>query len=159
MMAMQTAPHYPGAKVKPSLDPNSLAKFVDPLPIPRIVRSAERRVDPMNAGNKIPFYRLEMSQFEARVHRDMKPTRLWGIGGSSPGPTIETRSGEGVLVEWANHLPTTHFLPIDHSLHGAEKDKPDVRAVIHLHGGKRPRKVMAIQKIGICRGNRRHITI
>ncbi len=135
---MQTAPHYPGAKVKPSLDPNSLAKFVDPLPIPRIVRSAERRVDPMNAGNKIPFYRLEMSQFEARVHRDMKPTRLWGIGGSSPGPTIETRSGEGVLVEWANHLPTTHFLPIDHSLHGAEKDKPDVRAVIHLHGGKTP---------------------
>ena len=42
------------------------------------------------------------------------------------------------MVEWANQLPTKHFLPIDHTLHGAEADKPEVRAVVHLHGGKTP---------------------
>ena len=45
---------------------------------------------------------------------------MLGIGSSSPGPTLETQSGKGVLVEWVNALPTAHFLPIDHHLHGAE---------------------------------------
>src|SRR5262249_49787007 len=31
-----------------------------------------------------------------------------------------------------------HFLPIDHHIHGAEADKPEVRTVIHLHGAKAP---------------------
>ncbi len=31
-----------------------------------------------------------------------------------------------------------HFLPIDHSLHGAEKSLPEVRGVVHLHGGRTP---------------------
>jgi len=51
---------------------------------------------------------------------------------------FETRSGQGLLVEWANDLPSSHLLPIDHSIHGAEADKPDVRAVVHLHGAKAP---------------------
>ncbi len=33
-------------------------------------------------------------------------------------------------------LPPQHFLPIDHTLHGAEADKPEVRTVVHLHGGR-----------------------
>jgi len=45
---------------------------------------------------------------------------------------------KGFLVEWANELPAAHFLPIDHTIHGAEADKPEVRAVIHLHGAKAP---------------------
>ena len=45
---------------------------------------------------------------------------------------------KGVLVEWANELPAAHFLPIDHTIHGAEADKPEVRTVIHLHGAKAP---------------------
>jgi spore coat protein A len=68
----------------------------------------------------------------------MKPTRLWAYGSTSPGPTFEARSGQGILVEWANELPTQHFLPIDHSIHGAEAGKPEVRAVVHLHGAKVP---------------------
>jgi len=79
-----------------------------------------------------------MRQLESKVHRDVKPTRVWGFGGSSPGPAIETRSGQGVLVEWVNELPTQHFLPIDHTIHGAEANKPDVRVVTHLHGAKAP---------------------
>ena len=41
-------------------------------------------------------------------------------------------------MEWVNELPPRHFLPIDHSLHGAEAKLPEVRSVIHLHGGKTP---------------------
>ena len=136
LMMAQTAPHFPAAPVKPSLDPNTLAKFVDPLPIPAVARSTELRPNPNDPGSKIPCYRLAMRQCEAKVHRDMKSTRFWGLNSSFPGPTIETRSGEGLLVEWANELPRSHFLPIDHSIHGAEADKPEVRAVVHLHGAK-----------------------
>ena len=42
------------------------------------------------------------------------------------------------MVEWANELPSKHFLPIDHHLDGAGLDVPEVRSVIHLHGGKTP---------------------
>jgi len=79
---------------------------------------------------------MEMRQMEQKVHRDLKPTRLWGFGNSSPGPTIEVRAGQGVLVEWVNALPREHFLPIDHRLHGAEPGLPETRAVVHLHGAK-----------------------
>jgi FtsP/CotA-like multicopper oxidase with cupredoxin domain len=41
-------------------------------------------------------------------------------------------------VEWVNELPAKHFLPIDHSLHGAEAGLPEVRGVVHLHGAKAP---------------------
>ena len=124
--------------VRPLLNPNTLAQFVDPLPILDVARSTEFRPSPLDPAVRLPYYRFAMRQIESKVHRDIKPTRFWGFGSSSPGPTIETRSGQGVLVEWANELPTAHFLPIDHSIHGAESDKPDVRAVIHLHGAKAP---------------------
>ncbi len=70
------------------------------------------------------------------MHRDVQPTRFWGYGDSMPGPTIEARSGEGVLIEWPNELPRHHILPIDHNLMGAEASNPEVRTVVHLHGAK-----------------------
>ncbi len=124
--------------VRPTLDPNSLTPFVDPLPNPEVAHSTEFRPSPTDPTAKVPYYRLAMRPIESKVHRDVKPTRFWGIGSSSPGPTIETQSGSGMLVEWANELPAAHFLPIDHRIHGAESDKPDVRTVIHLHGAKAP---------------------
>ncbi|HUD99224.1 MAG TPA: multicopper oxidase [Bryobacteraceae bacterium] len=130
-------PHQPPPS-GPVLDPGKLAPFVDPLPIPPVARQAGTRPSPTDAAVKIPFYRLPMRQITSQVHRDLKPTRCWGIGSSSPGPTLETQKGDGMLVEWANELPGAHFLPIDHRLHGAEADKPGGRAIIHLHGGKVP---------------------
>lgn len=79
-----------------------------------------------------------MREVAAKLHRDLPPTRLWTYSGSWPGPTFETRSGQELLIEWANELPGRHFLPIDHRLHGAEMDKPEVRAVVHIHGAKVP---------------------
>jgi spore coat protein A, manganese oxidase len=136
LVAHQTSRGGQEVSVRPTLDPNSLKPFVDPLPIPEIARPSGYRPSPADPAVKLPYYRLAMRQVEGKVHRDLKPTRLWGFGSSSPGPTFETRSGDGLLVEWVNDLPHEHFLPIDHNIHGAESDKPQVRAVVHLHGAK-----------------------
>jgi len=121
-----------------NLDPNTLARFVDPLPLPQIAQPVGHRTAPDHPGEQVPFYRVAMQAIRSKLHRDLPPTNLWSYGGSVPGLTFETRSGRGLLVEWANDLPQKHFLPIDHSLHGAEKSTPEVRGVVHLHGGKTP---------------------
>src|SRR5271165_195591 len=118
-----------------TLDPDKLSPYVDPLPIPQIAQPIGTRSSPEDASLQLPYYRLAMRQIESKVHRDLPPTRMWGYGSSSPGPTFETRSQHGLIVEWANELPRRHFLPIDHTLHGAEAKLPEVRSVIHLHGG------------------------
>jgi spore coat protein A len=124
--------------VRRPLDAHSLAQFVDPLPIPAVLQPEEQRPSPSNAKVSVPYYRLNLRAAETKLHRDLKPTRFWGFNSTLPGPTIEARSGQGVLVEWVNQLPTTHILPIDHRLEGAETDKPEVRTVVHLHGGRVP---------------------
>jgi spore coat protein A, manganese oxidase len=121
-----------------TLDPNALAKFVDPLPIPPTMQPNEHRANPANPAVRVPYYKLGMRPFETKVHRDLKATRMWGFGSQFPGPTFDVRSGQEILVEWANELPDKHFLPIDHNLGGAGKDQPEVRTVVHLHGGKAP---------------------
>ena len=128
----------PAAPVIPNLDPNTLARFVDPLPLPRVAQPVDHRAAPDGSGERVPFYRIAMQAARAKLHRDLPPTALWAFGGSVPGPIFETRSGQGQLIEWLNELPARHFLPIDHGIHGAEKEKPEVRGVVHLHGGKTP---------------------
>src|SRR6202167_1074419 len=130
--------HAAPPKFRTQLQASSLAQFVDPLPLPEIMKPTGQRASPDNPAVLLPYYRVEMQQFHSKLHRDLKPTRLWGYRSTSPGPTFETRSGQGLLVEWVNELPETHFLPVDHSIHGAEADKPEVRAVVHLHGAKAP---------------------
>ncbi len=128
--------HLQNQMPKKLLNLDSLEHFVDLLPIPRIARPAGTRPHPEQSSAKIPYYRMAMRQVENKIHRDVKPTRCWGYGDTSPGPIIEARNGEPIFVEWANELPTAHFLPIDYSIHGSEKDKPDVRVISHLHGAK-----------------------
>jgi len=70
-----------------------------------------------------------------KIHRDLPPTTLWGYNGIWPGPTIEVRRNKPIAVKWTNSLPMRHLLPIDNSIHGAEKSLPTVRSVAHLHGG------------------------
>src|SRR5271156_68790 len=80
--------------VRPALDPNTLAPFVDPLPIPALARSRGFRPSPADPQVKLPYYRIEMRQFASKLHRDLKPTRQWGYESAVPGPTFETRSGK-----------------------------------------------------------------
>jgi spore coat protein A, manganese oxidase len=119
-----------------ALDVNTLAQFVDPLPIPEIAQAHGTRPSPIDPKRKVPFYRIQAQAIAGKVHRDLQPTRFWSFGPLPSGPTFETRAGEPLLVEWVNALPKEHFLPIDHSIHGAEADKPPVRTVVHLHGAK-----------------------
>ena len=137
---MPTAPAVlpPVPTPRPPLHPGALARFVDPLPIPAVKKPEEMRPDPHDASRRLPFYRVSMREAHVRVHRDLPPTHFWTYDGTLPGPTFETRSGEALLVEWRNDLPTRHFLPIDHTLCGAGRDRPDVRAIVHVHGAKVP---------------------
>jgi spore coat protein A len=118
------------------LDTSTLARFVDPLPIPALARPTGTRPNPAAPALHVPYYRIAMRQFQTKVHRDVPPTTFWGYNASCPGPTFEARSGKPILVEWANDLPQQHIFPLDHTLHGAEADKPKVRTVVHLHGGR-----------------------
>ena len=124
------------ATMPPALDVNTLAQFVDLLPIPEIAKPQGLRASPADAKLKVPFYRIQAQAITSKVHRDLPPTKFWSFGSSTPGPTFETRSGEPLLVEWVNALPNEHFLPMDRTIHGAEADKPAVRTVVHLHGAK-----------------------
>ena len=124
------------ATTEPVLDTNALARYVDPLPIPPVAKPAGLRADPSHPGSSIDYYRIAMRAFETKVHRDLPRTTFWGYDGACPGPTFDVRHHRPILVEWANELPTRHFLPVDHTLHGAEADKPEVRTVVHLHGGR-----------------------
>ena len=121
-----------------SLNASTLKPWVDPLPIVPLAKSSGMRPSPEDPQVKVPYYRIAMREMQVKLHRDLPPTTVWTYGDSFPGPVFDARSGEGLLVEWVNELPTKHFLPIDHTLHGAEADKPEVRAVVHLHGGKTP---------------------
>ncbi|MGB6191100.1 MAG: multicopper oxidase [Terracidiphilus sp.] len=134
------AQHMPHAAppTTPNLNPGTLARFVDPLPILPVAVPAARRPAPDGSGLSVPFYRVAMRAVTQKLHRDLPPTPLWSYAGSVPGLVFDTRGGEGQLIEWANQLPTTHFLPIDHTLHGAAKGLPDSRSVVHLHGGRTP---------------------
>jgi spore coat protein A, manganese oxidase len=125
-----------GKNPRTILDPNQLKRFVDPLPMLQLARSTERRPDPERPGHEVPFYRMHMRMFQMKVHRDIPPTTFFGYEGMFPGPTIEAFRDQAIQVEWINQLPLRHLLPIDHTLCGAEPDKPDVRTVVHLHGAK-----------------------
>jgi spore coat protein A len=102
-----------------------LIRYADPLPLPTVIRSNGK------AGETIE---IEMVQFQQKIHRDLPPTTVWGYNGSWPGPTIEAQSGKTLNINWVSKLPSTHFLPVDHSIHGAEPSLPQVRNVAHLHG-------------------------
>ncbi len=122
----------------PALDPSTLAPFVDPLPLPKSAQPAGMRAPLGKPGEPIPHYRIPMREALIKIHRDVPPTRMWCFGDRFPGPTIETQSGRPVMIDWENGLPAHHFLPIDHTLEGAGASLPEVRTVVHLHGGRTP---------------------
>lgn len=104
-----------------------LRPFIDKLPIPRVLAPKERCKDST-------YYEVEMQEFLHQFHSCLSPTKVWGYEGQVPGPTIEVEEGENTYVQWKNSLPDKHFLPVDHTLHGAHEGMPETRTVVHLHG-------------------------
>jgi len=106
----------------------NLTPFVDSLPIPQVL-------EPKTRHKKYTYYEVSMKEFEHQMHSELpNPTKVWGYEGMYPGPTFEVNRGEYLYVKWMNKLPEKHFLPIDHTLHGAGDFSPEVRNVVHLHG-------------------------
>ena len=120
------------APAVPMLNAFSLAPFVDEMPVPQ-------RIRPISTAqpNKL---RITMREVHAKLHRDIPTTRQWSYGEMALGPLIDVHAGHPLSIEWVNSLPTRHFLPIDHSLHGCGRDIPEVRTCVHVHGGKNPSK-------------------
>src|SRR5581483_1544213 len=102
-----------------------LTRYVDPLPIPPVIKP--------KSGETLE---LTLRTGSAKIHRDLPPTQIWGYNGMWPGPTIEAATAQPIFVRWKNELPRKHLLPIDHTIHGAGSDVPEVRTVTHLHGGR-----------------------
>jgi len=133
-MAMPTSQSQPTGPQPTLLRASTLAPFVDPLPLPVRLTPGHHKL------------RIAMRETHAKIHRDLPPTRFWTYAeASNPNPSalaplIEARAHQPLQIEWINQLPTQHFLPIDHSLHGCGTDIPDVRAVTHLHGARVPSK-------------------
>lgn len=124
------------AQARTTFDATALEKFVDPLPMLPVAAPVGRRPHPTRPNVTIPFFRIAMREVLTQVHRDAPQCTVWSYGPTWPGSTIEARSGEPIAVQWANQLPKQHMFAIDHTLHGAEASKPDVRTVVHLHGGR-----------------------
>lgn len=105
----------------------SLTKFVDALPIPP-------KLEPVKKDNTYTYYEVTMKETKQSLHRDLPRTTVWGYEGIFPGPTIEVDCAEKVFIKWMSALPKNHLLPVDFTVHGAHKDVPEVRTVVHVHG-------------------------
>jgi FtsP/CotA-like multicopper oxidase with cupredoxin domain len=108
------------------LDPSSLDRFIDPLPIPPTWSTAQ-----------LAASGLTMAPGIHRFHSQLGETATWGYGGASYlGPTIEAIPGNPVAFVARNRLGD-HPLGVDTALHGPNMadDATSPRASLHLHGG------------------------
>lgn len=112
-------------------NPDSLERFIDPLPIPK-------RLMPEETGGDGVQYHVRMLEFRQRLHSQLPPTRLWGYEGQYPGPTIEALRGMPIVVQWENQLPIQHIFAIDPRIPGASPPTRAVRSIPHVHGSRSP---------------------
>ena len=74
------------------------------------------------------FYELTMAETPITVHPDYQPTKFWAFDGVLPGPLIQAKYGEPVLVRFHNHLPSTS-VPQAYGI---------AEMTTHLHNGHTP---------------------
>ena len=153
------------AQVSPApaavLDPQSIPKFVDPLPMPLRV--------PVSGTSSSPL-ELSMNEFQQKLlpaafYTPLAPpydagTFLWcykaaGWPQTFPGPTLEARVGVPAHIRYVNRLEgpagrppvLQRFVSVDQTLHWADPlgqhgamnaYSGPVPAVPHLHGGEVP---------------------
>jgi spore coat protein A len=117
--------------------PLNLVPFVDPLPRPAVAQPTS------GVPGGAAHYDIAMTEFTQQLHRDLPATRVWGYGGTYPGPTIEARRDLPVTVTWINDLRgpdgllrTRHYLAVDTCLHGPDMTGETPVTVVHLHGGR-----------------------
>ncbi|MEY9872616.1 FtsP/CotA-like multicopper oxidase with cupredoxin domain [Streptacidiphilus sp. MAP12-33] len=78
----------------------ALAKFVDPLPIPRRLH-----VDRADPAPRLTFRTVGV---QARLHSQLPPTPLWTYDGEFPGPVLDVHRGQRLHVTWENGTTTSY---------------------------------------------------
>jgi spore coat protein A len=149
--------------VGPSLDLDSVPRFVTPLLIPPAMPRAGKLV--VKGAKNVDYYEIAVRQFAQQIlPADMPATTVWGYGPraarggpvifNAPSLTIEAKWNAPVRVKWVNelvdaegrHVP--HLLPVDQTLHWANPAGPidhhgpptlepytgPVPVVTHVHG-------------------------
>ena len=130
--ALLSLPGIAATAVAAPLDPATLTKYVDALPIPVPMAKAGR-----------DFYEIGAYPVEQLLHRDLPAkTRLYGYGPTQatatyPGMTIEAVRGVPLRVHWTNHLPLPHLFA---NAFDPTIGHPDVTTGVpitpHVHGGE-----------------------
>ncbi|HEY5382681.1 MAG TPA: multicopper oxidase [Acidobacteriaceae bacterium] len=123
-----------------TLDATKLTPFVDALPRPEKQSLVGVRSDAKLGAVNAPYYQVHIREVQARLHRDLPLTKMWGYGSASAPVLFEERSGQGVLIDWINELPARHILPLDPPRKGMQgmEDAPDTRTSTHVHGARVP---------------------
>jgi len=120
-------------KIKPSLtfiDPNTITKYVKKLYLPQILKPSNK------CG--IDRYTITMEEAIVNLHPQIPNTKLWLYNGDVHPQMINAIRYCPVNVKWVNDLSKKHILAdyIDHTLDGAGPGIPNVRVIVHLHGGE-----------------------
>jgi spore coat protein A, manganese oxidase len=113
------------------LEPLSLTKYIDALPIPGAM--------PQAAPN---YYEIGAYQIQQQLHSELPPTTVYGYGTSEatasyPGATIVAQKDVPISIKWINNLPMTHILDyaIDPTIPKAETTT-GVPITAHVHGAE-----------------------
>jgi spore coat protein A, manganese oxidase len=130
------------------LDPSTVTKYFDPLPVPAKLDGTVARAMTMSEFTE----QVMPSNFNAGPYAGK--TLVWGYNGSYPGPTIEAKRGVPFHVTWQNNIVNPALLaslPIDQTLNWADplgcngastcSSQPytgPIPVVTHLHGGEVP---------------------
>jgi len=128
------------------LNPRTLTKYLDPLPIPPVMSEAAQG-----------YYEVGAYETSQQLHSQLLPTTVWGYGTSQatasyPAATFEVTRGNPIWVLWTNELDgLPHLFTVDQTLHWANPDgtpmgDPDrmlpymgeVPIVTHVHGAEVP---------------------
>jgi FtsP/CotA-like multicopper oxidase with cupredoxin domain len=138
-----------------ALDPNTLTKYLDPLPVPTRIEGFARKnlsakITPLPGPLSISMSEFAQQVLPTNFRRGPQSgkTIVWGYNGAYPGPTIETRRGIPLEVYYSNNLVNPvlqKYLTIDQTIHWADPlhqmgsfqpYKGPVPVVTHLHGGE-----------------------
>lgn len=136
-LTQTVSPDQPTHAAAKTLDASQLAPFVDPLPLPELQRPQGLRCSAALGAANVPSYAVHVRALQAKLHRDLPPTRLWSYGATSAPVLFEVQSGQGILIDWINDLPPRHFLPLSPAKPGMQ-DAPPTRICTHVHGARVP---------------------
>ena len=115
---------------QPTLDPDSITKFLDPMIIPPVMPNKGTII--LTGGRNADYYEISVREFMQQILPTGLPqSKVWGYGAvgtntyNYPSFTIEARWNAPVRVKWINDLKDAngnylpHILPIDQTLHWA----------------------------------------